>query len=506
MSGKSSLARNVTTNWIGMGLNIVYALVITPVVIHALGTQQYGAWSFLNGLLAYSELFYLGLGSAIIRFVAEARTSDDRTRINRLTSVVLTIYASIGLACLLLAFGVSGHMPAIFPDRLPPGLAHAITYTVVLLGVRLLLVFVASAFSGLLCGHDRFDLVNGVSIASLALRFMSIPWLIGVGPSPLLTFALLMCAIGLLETLAMIVIAFRTVPGLSVWPARPTSAELALLYGFGLQSFFVLMAFKLISYTDTAVITVKLGLVAAGLYTPALTIVEYARMCVGGFAGVLLPRLTVHATQKNLPALRADYLSSARIGFFVAGWLGAVVTGLGPAFVARWAGPEYGDASYMVLIWLTVASLAQALSTQVPYPFFQALKLVSIPAVVLTIEGVLNLVLSIWLAPRMGIAGVALATAIPTVLVTLMVLPTYLCRRLDLPIRRLAFEGAMPGLVMLAAASGAIYLGSRVLTPQSFLTIGAVGALTAPVAIAVFKMTFPRDEQHTIERLLRLRS
>jgi hypothetical protein len=84
----------------------------------------------------------------------------------------------------------------------------------------------------------------------------------------------------------MVVIAFRSVPELSIRPARPTSAELRLLYGFGLQSFFVLVAFKLISYTDTAVITVKLGLVAAGLYTPALQVVEYARMCVGGFAGV----------------------------------------------------------------------------------------------------------------------------------------------------------------------------------------------------------------------------
>jgi len=137
-------------------------------------------------------------------------------------------------------------------------------------------------------------------------------------------------------------------------------------------------------------------------------------------------------------------------------------------------------------------------------PFYRTL--FNIAAIVLTIEGACNLVLSIWLAPRMGIAGVALATAIPAVVVSLAVLPTYLCRRLELPIRRLAFEGALPGLVMLAAAGSVIFFASRALTPQSFVMIGAVGAMTVPVAIAVFKTTFPREEQERIERLLRLRS
>ncbi|HEX5071207.1 MAG TPA: hypothetical protein VFV78_13400, partial [Vicinamibacterales bacterium] len=292
MSRGSSLARNVTSNWLGIGLSIVYALIITPIVIRALDTQLYGAWQFLNGLVAYSELFYLGLGSAIIRFVAQARITNDYARINRLASIVLTIYATIGLAVLVAATGVSGSMTKFFPDQLAPELEQAITYTVILLGVRVLLIFVTSGFSGLLAAHDRFDLVNGVNIASLAVRFMAIPWLISMGANPLLTFAWLMCAITALEAAAMAGLAFWLIPNLSVWPSRPTSAELRLLYGFGLQSFFVLIAFKLISYTDTVVITRKLGLEAAGWYTPSLQLVEYARMAVGGLAGVLLPRLT----------------------------------------------------------------------------------------------------------------------------------------------------------------------------------------------------------------------
>ena len=503
MSAKSSLARNVTSNWVGMGLSIIYALIITPIVIRALDTQQYGAWSFLNGLLGYSELFYLGLGSAIIRFVAQARAEDDRARINRLTSVVLSIYTAIGLACFLVLVAVSDRLPTIFPDRLAPELAHAIVYTCILLGVRLFLVFVTSAFSGLLCGHDRFDLVNSVSIASLVIRFVAIPLLIQAGSSPLLMFAALTLAVTVIEAAAMVAIAFWYVPGLSVWPTRPRAGELRLLYGFGLQSFFILVAFKLISYTDTTIITVKLGLVSAGLYTPAMQIVEYARMCVGGFSGVLLPRLTVHATQNDLPSLRDAYLSSARIACFIAGWAGAMVIALGPAFLTRWVGPEFGEASQMVLVWLTIAAFAQALSTQVPFPFYQALHLVAIPAVVLMLEAVCNLGLSLWLAPRMGIEGVALATAIPAVLVSLTVLPIYLCRRLGLSLRTVVTQSVFPGVLMLAMALGAELLLKRVIVADSYVRLALMAALTVPIALAVFAAVFPREEQHAIRELLR---
>jgi O-antigen/teichoic acid export membrane protein len=486
-----------------MGLGILYGLFITPIVIRALDTQQYGAWSFLDSLLGYSELFYLGLGSAIIRFVAQARVEDNRRHISRVTSVVLSIYSAIGLGCLLILVGVSGRLPTIFPDQLAPELARAITYTCVLLGFRLVLVFVTSAFSGLLCGHDRYDLVNSVTIGAIAVRFVAVPLLIQYGTSPLLMFAGLVLAVSLLEAIAMVSISFWYVPGLSVRLTRPTAAELKLLYGFGLQSFFVLVAFKLISYTDTTVISVKLGLVSAGLYAPSLRIVEYARQCVGGLAGVLLPRLMVHATRSDLPSLREAYLSSARVACFIAGWLAALVMTLGPAFLTRWVGPEFGNASRMVLVWLSIAAFAQALSTQIPFPFYQALHLLRVPAVVLVLEALCNLGLSLWLAPRMGIEGVALATAIPAVLLSLTVLPVYLYRRLGLSVRTVARTSVLPGVMMLVITLGAEVLLKQIIVPDTYVRLALLAALSGPIALAVFLAAFPRDDRHAIVRSLR---
>jgi O-antigen/teichoic acid export membrane protein len=504
MSRPASLARNVSSNWAGIGLSIVYALVITPVVVKALDEKLYGAWSFLNGLLAYSELFYLGLGSAIIRYVAEARVTDDRARINRLTSVILSIYTGLGLLCLVILLALSTRIPLLFADPLPPDVARAVSYTCILLGGRLFMVFVASGFGGLMAGHDRFDVVNVVGMCSTAIRFVAIPLLVHSGQEPLLTLAALTFIMSAAETVALGAIAFWYVPGLSILPALPRIAELKMLYGFGLPSFFVLSAFKLISYTDTTVIGLRLGAASVALYSLPLQIVEYARMCVGGFSGVLLPRLTLLSAHDDPTKMRDAYLSSSRIGCFFAGWLGAIVISLGPAFLDRWVGPEYAAPSQAVLIWLTIASFGQALSTQVPYPFYQAMGLVTFPAIVLTIEGFSNLGLSLWLAPRMGIAGVALATAIPAVLVSLMLLPSYLCRRLGVTLRTLVIQSVLPGLLMLVVTLSTQLALAMVITTGSYTMIVVRAMLTLPVAVGVLAATFPRDEQLVIRRLLRL--
>jgi len=503
MKREASAARNVASNWANIVLGIAFALIITPVVEDALGKELWGAWSFLNDLLGYSELFYLGLGSAIIRFVAQARAKSDASRINRLTSVVLSIYTLIGIVCFLILFLLSGIIPDIAREPLSPGAARAVTNACVLVGIRLLLLFVGSAFSGLMCGHDRFDLVNGVSMASTFVRLIAIPLFIHTGTEPLMTIAALMCVVAAIETIAMVGIAYWYVPGLRVRPTRPTADELKLLYGFGLQSFFVLVAFKLISYTDNIVIAVRIGWTAVALYSFPLQIVAYARLCVAGFSGVLLPRLTVLATENNAAGLREAYISSARIGCFIAGWVGAMVIALGPAFITRWIGPEYGAASHIVVIWLTIASFAQALSTQVPYPFYQALNMVAIPAMVLTLEGLVNLALSLWLAPTMGIEGVALATAIPAVFVSLAILPGYLCRKLELPLRVLLLQGALPGVLMLLATLGSQWLIASAVTTVSYPVIIGRGLLTIPVAVLVFAVMFPSGDRRTAQQLLR---
>src|ERR1043165_5907314 len=108
-----SLMRNVVLNWIGLVISVVYTLLITPAVIHALDKEGYGIWSLLNAFVGYSSLFYLGLGTALTRFGALYYGAGNHTALNRLASVIFSIYTSLGLAALLVGLVMAPYAPGL---------------------------------------------------------------------------------------------------------------------------------------------------------------------------------------------------------------------------------------------------------------------------------------------------------------------------------------------------------------------------------------------------------
>jgi O-antigen/teichoic acid export membrane protein len=497
-----SLIRNVLSNWFVLAVGVAYTLFITPIIVRALGQEQYGVWSFLNGLLAYSDVLYFGLGAAFVKYVAECRAQGDQAGVNRLASVVTLIYGALGGLCLLVALGLSAFVAPVFAQPLSPEVARAATLTCVLLGAQLFFVFVGSAFVGLLSGYERYDLANAVYLVGVVIRFVATPLLVREGHEPLITLAVLSSAVAGLGVLLLAIVSFRVVPGFALRLLRPTGAELARLYGFGLQSFFIIFAVKLISYTDTTVIGVTLGAASVALYTLPLQLVEYARAAVTGFSGVFLPRLAGLAAQKDHAALREAYLSSMRFACVLSGWMVASMIVLGPAFLNRWVGPDFGTPVQMVLLWLAVAAFGQVISTQVPLPFYQALHIVAVPAAVLTLEAAINLGLSLWLAPRLGIVGVAVATVVPALLVSGVVLPPYLCKRLELRLRTLCVTSVVPGLVAAVLTLALYWLSGLVIHAESYLAIATRAVLTLPVPLGVFAASLPVHERAALRQRL----
>ncbi len=490
-----SLIRNVLSNWFVLAVGVAYTLLITPIIVRAFGQEQYGVWSFLNGLLAYSDVLYFGLGSAFVKYVAESRARGDQAAVNRLASVVTLIYAALGGVCLLVALGLSGFVTAIFAQPLSPDVARAATFTCMLLGAQLFFVFVGSAFVGLLSGYERYDLANAVYLVGVVIRFVATPLLVRPGHDPLLTLAVLSAVTSGLGVLMLAVVAFRVVPGFALRLLRPTAVELSRLYGFGLQSFFIVFAVKLISYTDTTVIGMTLGAASVALYTLPVQLIEYARAAVTSFSGVFLPRLAGLAAHGDFAGLRAAYLSALRFACILTGWMVASMIMLGPAFLNRWVGPDFGTPVQYVLLWLAIATFGQVVSIQVALPFYQALHMVAVPAVVLMFEAAINLGLSLWLAPRIGIVGVAVATMAPALLVSGLVLPPYLCKRLALPLRSVYITGVLPGLVAAALTLGIYWLSGLVIHAESYVAIVTRAALTLPVPLGVFTAVLPATER-----------
>jgi O-antigen/teichoic acid export membrane protein len=502
---KPSLTRNVATSWAVTASGVVYALFVTPVVVSALGQQQYGVWSFLSGLIGYSSLLYLGVGSALVRYLATYRARHDQASINRLTSVAMTIFIGLGGIALLVFSGLSPFVPGFLAGALSPETARAATITCVLLGVQLLCLFPTSAFMATLMGRDRFDLVNLAHLGTILIRFLLVGPVVQ-GSYPLVRLAAFMAATNLAELLVARALAHRVDPSLRVAVTTPRAAELRILYGVGIPAFLITFSLRLISYTDTTVVGAVLGAASVAIYALPLQIIEYIRFAVTGFAGALLARITVLHASGEKAALRRVYLLNLRVASLIASFLLANVMWLGVPFLNLWVGPTFGEPARWVIVWLSLATFLHVFTTLAALPFYTSMQILRLPANVLMLEAILNLVLSITMARRLGVSGVALATLIPAA-VSFAVLPRWLARTLSVPAGTWVRSAMLPPVVLGITVSAAQWLMSLWIDPSSFqaLALRAIGTLPGAILVAL-AMASREERADVFARLRRSRS
>lgn len=488
---RRSLRRNVLLNWTAAILSAATALVTTPLLVRALTTETYGVWTFLNGLTLYSNLLYFGLGAAFLKELSDAVGRDDTLTQSRLLGVALVLYGIIGAGCFAAAAALSPVVPGLLATPLPPETRSAATVTLVLLGVRLLVMFVNSAFSALLTAHGRWDLVSGILITATLVRTAGVFWAVGQ-PLPLIALAAIVVLDGVIQ-LPLLALGCRAVaPGVAVRPAWPRQAELRTLFGFGAPALVLQVAALVIAYTDTALIGILLGASAVTLYTLPLQLVEHSRVVVNGITQSLLPELAALRVRGDMPRLKSLYLDASRACGALSAFVNVHLVMLGPAFLQLWVGPDVADHSYLILLFLAVAATAGALSTQLLTPFYQALDRQPLLVAVVVIEALVNFALSIWLARRLGVWGVALATAVPSVLITLVAAPARMLPLLGVRLREFATSVAVPTLAISAVCLVVQELLDVLVGGSSYgrltVRVVAAGLLTLPVVA----LTFPR--------------
>jgi O-antigen/teichoic acid export membrane protein len=495
------LARNILSNWITMGLTIVSTFFITPIVVSALQKEMYGVWSFLNGLLAYSDLLYLGLGAALIKNVAAYRAKSDQGGLNRLASVVVTIYVALGLISVGSFAVLSMWVPQFFAQPLSVQARSSAETACLLLGVQLLFNFVGSGFAGILYGLDRVDLINVVRIISLVGRSVAIIALID-GAHSLVTLAWITAATAAFEAVGVACLAFWVDRTLVLRPVVPRLGELRFLYTFGLQSVVVIFATTLISYTDTTVIGVTLGAASVAVYSLPLQLIEYVRIAARSTSGVLLPRLTVLSSRGDMSGLQSAYVTGNRCILFLTAFMTANMMVLGSPFLDIWIGTGFGDQVQWVIVCLALATLLHIFSVVIPYSFYQAMDVLGVPAKVLLAEALANCCLSLFLAPRFGIVGVAVGTLIPAVTVSCLMLPPFLWRKLSVP-ASVVWSGIVPSVVLLVVVTGVQWGLGFVLGEGSYLVLAARVALTVPLLVLIFVLLFPTEDRRWFVAALR---
>src|SRR5215204_2409922 len=149
-----SIVRNSIYGFSTWLLPLILSFVATPVIVRALGHEDYGIYALVLGFIAYS--FNFNVGRAITKYVAEYRASGSSDKIAEVISATLFINLGLGALGLVVIFAAAN--PLVTQILKIP--TEAQVKTVDALYVAALTIFflmLNQVFNAILQGLHRFD-------------------------------------------------------------------------------------------------------------------------------------------------------------------------------------------------------------------------------------------------------------------------------------------------------------------------------------------------------------
>ena len=162
-AGGRRLVSGVLWNALGRAVPLMVALVLTPMLVHLLGTERWGLFTLALAMVGIFGVFDLGLGMALTRAVSErigeGRLSDTPSLIGA------TIYGLLGLSAVMAAIAWAA-MPMLVGRVLlvPESLQAEAISAFRVLALAAPLVVLNAALWGVLAAWQRFRVANLVNM------------------------------------------------------------------------------------------------------------------------------------------------------------------------------------------------------------------------------------------------------------------------------------------------------------------------------------------------------
>ena len=224
-------------------------------------------------------------------------------------------------------------------------------------------------------------------------------------------------------------------------------------------------------YTDSFVIGRMLSVALVTPFSVATRLTEYFKMLVGGISGPIMVRLSGLSGQGDDRELKEEFLRSTRFSMLLGVFVGGIFILDGKMLISLWMGPELLG-SYPILLALTVAYIITWGQIPCPMLLFARAKHHRAISWWTLGEGIANLILSILWAPKLGLLGVALGTAVPLAVSKLLIQPYYVLKDLGLSAGTYFMGGLSRALVVAAVfLSVSWYLVQNYASNASFLTL-----------------------------------
>lgn len=421
--------KSVGSNWVVTLVTVMVMYFLTPFTLHRLGGEAYGTWILITSINGYLGLLVLGVPMASVRYFAEHVADGDKNKLNEAISSCTGLYLFLGGIALVVGLGLYAFFTLYkIPTVLQGDAKSAFAVMVLFVAIG----FVALLPEGILAAHGDFVPRNIVRLVNILLRLGLTVAVLTAKPS-LTLLALVQLACLVFDFGVCWLVIRRRYAGVRAQLRNFDWAVVRRIFSFSLYVLVLTAGARLSFETDSLVIGAFQNVSSIPYFTVANSFIIYLMEFVIAIAAVVMPAATRLKTRGQSEELQEVFLKWSKIAFSLTMVAGAFLLVLGPRFIAWWIDPSFERPAGNVLQILMTSYLVFLPMRGVALPILMGLGKPRLPTIGFLVSGVVNLGLSILLARPLGLAGVALGTAIPNVFFAALVI-WYACRELETPV------------------------------------------------------------------------
>lgn len=489
------LNRNAWSGLLTQLATVVIALITIPIVLRGLGNDAYSLLSLATTLIGYFSLADLGLGNAVIKYLAQYDAEGDGKGTQNTVSVGMVVYPLLGSVAGLLLAALAGWLGTqVF--NIPQNLQATAILVFYLTSIGLPIVFLRAYFEAIPMAYQKVTLVNLLSFGINVSKLLFSLWLVlsGFGVTWIVALNIALTSI---QVVVLWGVSLGCLPrGVRLIP-RTDLPMLMRLLKYGVMMSITNVSGQLIVNLDKILIATLLPIGVLSYYVVGFELASKLWYIPNQIMRAYFPALSYLWSQADYSRVGMYFANASKQIFIGVTFLAGIIFFSADRILTYWVGADFAEGGTVTLQILTLGLLVSCY-TVAPYSLIAAAGRPDVTATIHVIVAASNVALALILIPRLGISGAALAWLLVHLL-DLALLLWWIQRKLQLGntrwfLRTTCLPVVFVTTLVLIATQTAI---ERYADGLSVLIILIVAGY-AVYLLLCFYLAFSREERHAI--------
>ena len=482
------LVHNTFFNVAALLSNALIGFFLIRFFLSRFGEAQYGVWLLIGGsIYRYAPLLSIGFNSSINRYIPLFMAQNDNDGVQRVINTSLFFFISLGFVLVIISLVVCFNVGSWF--AIEPQLERTAGILVLVIGFCSAIAIPLQPSTAILSGLQRYDIINLVMLAVLALRTILVVVLLQQGYG-LLTAGLIF---GLSEIVMRIIHSFfvkRLLPKVSLSLGKIDWQLFKEMLAYGINTFMYAMGIIIIYHASILIIGIFLGTAQISQFAIATAGVLLLSQLLQAFTAAIKPAVSDLDARNDAAAVKEIAFLTQKYSLLLIIPGGCFLIAMGREFLHIWVSDQFQDPTVIdeMAVILTILTVGHCLRLAQHSNFLVLVgrgqhKIFGILTALMALFCVLASILSVKVF-HWGLVGIAWSNFVPMALTSVLILPIYFNRKMHISALENIRNVWQPALLGSLPAVAMICIWKYTAPPDSWLEIMSV-VVAAMVLIVI---------------------